>query len=160
MQFLKSLWIWIGLKYLFPTFESWFHFARKRFFVSFDDVMDIAFQTYEPSAEQWLQFMATHYGEDIDKFRAAAYDYRIKAEAGMAEELGLGLAYRWGSETAAAEQEALSQAKRPKTLPSGIIVLGKTPQERREEEMAAREDLLISNLVKKKAKEEGVEPTL
>jgi hypothetical protein len=143
-------WSELGLKKYLATWEAWVDFASDHFRSSLSDLIDYAFARYNPTLEEWVALTNDRFGEDIDAFKAAAYNYRIKQEAAAADSLGIGDRFRYGSEVAKAEQEALSQIGKPKTK---ILTLGKSTEER----LLEREDLLITNMVKKAASEAKVE---
>lgn len=135
---------WTKLRLRFALFSTPFNV---------ESLLKFIMTTFQPSMADWVKVTNFYFGEDIDQFKYEAYQYRIKAEAEMADVLGIGDAYRYGSETAKAEQEALAAAKGQRKLPSGLVALGKS----REERMLERDDLLITNMVKKVAKESGTE---
>lgn len=160
-KFLFNIWMSIGTKFFLKTYSEWLKISHEQFAVDLREIVDFAFETYEPTLEDWVEITNNRFPDGVEGFKAAAYNYRIKLEAGMADDLGIGDAYRWGSDTAKAEQEALEAAKRgKKVLPGGILALGKTPEERRHTRLMERDDLLISNMVKEAAKGAGVDPIL
>lgn len=150
-------------KFLFKllklNIDEWLSFGIAQYKPTLQNWVNVIFNTHEPTLEQWVEVTNKYF--EVEEFKAAAYNYRIKQEAAMADELGIGDAFRWGSETAKAEQEALEAARgRKKVLPGGILALGKTPEERRHARLMERDDLLITSMVKAKAAEVGVDPIL
>jgi hypothetical protein len=142
-NWLLSLWISIGIRFFAPTFAAWVALGHTRFIVT-------------PTT--WTNIGAKMFNLDVEEFKAAAYNHRIRQEAAIADEDGYGDAYRYGSDTAAAEQKALEEAKRgKKKLPGGLVKLGMSPEERRMAKMLENDDLLITNMVKQAAKKEKVE---
>ena len=106
----------------------------------------------------YLKIASKLFALQIEDLKYYAYEYHIRRESAAAERLNLVDEFKWGSKQAKTEEEVRVAMKKGVSLEHTVPLIGKSTEERKFERLIARDDLLISNMVKKAAAGTGVEP--